>query len=258
MTSYDWQFSILLQPAVRAALLAGLLMTLGLTAASVAIGTPLGIAGGVLALAGRQLAGGFRRRAQALTLILAFIRSVVVVVLDVIRAIPLLLLILICYYGLPQLLNAPLFRFWRVAVGSTEIRVSPVASVVVAMSMNLAAFVADLVRAAALAVPRGSLLAARALGMHHSTTWRRIILPHVMREILPGLALLYITMLKLSTLASVVAIYELLHTADNIIQSSYRTLELYVALCVIFILIVVPLSSLARRMERVQAFRRRT
>ncbi len=255
--SYDWTFSFLMQPAVRNALTAGLITTLLLTAMSILLGTPLGVAGGVLALTGRPVGGGIPRKRGPVSGMLMAFRGAVILFLDMIRAIPLLLLILVCYYALQPLLNNRAFLGVVATFGIKEIRVSPFAAVVTAMSVNLAAFVADIVRAAATAVPRGSILAARALGMNDRTMWRRIILPHVMREILPGLALLYITMLKLSTLASAVAVYELLHTADNIIQSTYRSLEVYVALCVVFIIIVLPLSAIARRMEQAQAFRRR-
>jgi ABC-type amino acid transport system permease subunit len=87
---------------------------------------------------------------------------------------------------------------------------------------------------------------------------RRIVLPDVLREIWPGLVLLYITMLKMSTLASAPTVWEVLHSAESIIQRSYRTLELYLAVCIVFVVIIVPLSIAARRLERSEALRRRS
>ncbi|MCI0624466.1 MAG: ABC transporter permease subunit [Acidobacteria bacterium] len=264
--NYDWDFSVLADPAYLTTLAAGAVTTLELTGWCVVLGTPLGVGLGIISLAGSGPAtdGHFGHSGtpsilfSPLRFALLAVRAGTLLLIDLIRAIPLLLLILTSYYVLPVLAQSAAVRTIFAAVGTSAPAISGVQSVIVAMSVNLAAFVADLVRASATSVSRGSILAARALGMSSALTWRRIVLPEVFREILPGLTLLYITMLKMTTLASTVAVYEVLHSADSIIQQTYKTLELYVAVCGLFVAIVVPLSVLARKLERTQLFRRRS
>ncbi|HEX7241238.1 MAG TPA: amino acid ABC transporter permease [Longimicrobiaceae bacterium] len=271
---YEWDFSLLGDPATRGFLLQGLLRTLQLTAWCIVVGSPLGVLLGSLpfvnSLAGppsgglrKALLGGGRGavlggqehvsgvagalpgalRSSAARIGLQLIAGGSVLLIDVIRAIPLLLLMLTCYYGLPMIAGNSVSGFSAAAI---------------AMTINLAAFVADLVRGAASAVSRGSIMAAQSLGMSRLLTWRRIVLPEVLREILPGLSLLYITMLKMSTLASAIAVYELLHSAEAVIQRTYRPLELYVTVCLLFVVLILPLAWAARRIEQSKIFRRRT
>jgi ABC-type amino acid transport system permease subunit len=62
----------------------------------------------------------------------------------------------------------------------------------------------------------------------------------------------------MSTLASALTVLEVLHSAESIIQQTYRTLELYVAVCAFFVILIVPLSMAARRLEQSEALRRRS
>jgi polar amino acid transport system permease protein len=259
---YDWNFSILANPVYLGALAKGLLVTLQLSAICILIGTPLGVAIGCLPAATRGFGFDAVLRSHSRTRLQGLLRkvsriladAVVFLFIDVIRAIPLLLLMLTCYYALPYISPELAGSFhWTGAAP-----VSPFASAAVAMSINLAAFVADLVRAAFTGVSRGSILAGLAVGMDRSLVIRRVVLPEVLREIWPGLVLLYITMLKMSTLASALTVWELLHSAESLIQSTYRTLELYLAVCVVFVAMIVPISIFARRLERSEALRRRS
>ncbi len=248
--NYDWDFSVLLQPEYLRTLLSGFWLTILLTFYSLLAGTPLGILIGTLASLGvkrGQLFEGMGRSSRPLNTLgrqaLSVVRWVAIAYIDVIRAIPLLLLILIAYYGLPTIAT------WKV---------SPFQTSVIALSINLSAFLADLVRGAVAGVSRGSILAGRSLGMNSWLVWRHIILPEVLREILPGVTLLYITIFKMSTLCAVVAVYEVLHSADAIIQRTYKPLEAYLAVCILFVVVIVPLSAIARRLEATNLFRRRS
>jgi polar amino acid transport system permease protein len=254
--NYDWDFGIVLQPAYVQALLLGLVTTLRLTGVCILFGTPLGVALGILCSLGKPTTSLPQLHALRVTAprdaAAAAIGTVVVAFVDVVRAVPLLLLILTSYYALPSLLE----RGPLAAIGAPT--ASPFVCAAVAMSINLAVFIADLVRGAAGSISRASVISARALGMSKGLTWRRIILPEVTRELLPAIMLLYITMLKMSTLASVVALYEVLHSAEGIIQQTYRPLELYVVVCALFVAIVLPLSAAGRRLERTRLFVRRS
>jgi polar amino acid transport system permease protein len=259
---YDWDFRVLVNPVYVRVLIEGLLRTLELSATCIALGTPLGFLVGILPTATRgftseAISDEPQSRVKKLWWRLCQVTADLIVILfvDVIRAIPLLLFMLTCYYVLPYLIP-------NAASGSNfqegALAASPFVSAAIAMAINLAAFVADLVRAAFAAVPRGSVLAGLAIGMSRATLIRRIILPEVVREIWPGLVLLDITMLKMSTLASSITVWEVLHSAESVIQITYRTLEFYLVVCAVFVAVVVPLSVVGRRLERSEALRRRT
>ncbi len=263
--NYDWDFSVLLVPKYREALAYGLWISLQLTAVSILVGSCLGIMLGILSCIGGASSPTYElRHARSGTVFtvyrnaLRLLRWLIIVYIDVVRAIPLLVLILAIYYLLPVLIFLPPFASLVFVVsGTAAISVPTFVSAATALSINLSAFVADLVRAATAGVPSGSVLAARSLGMHGRLIWRCIILPDVARQILPSMTLLYITILKMSTLASVIAVYELLHSAESIIHESYRPLEVYLAVAALFVMVVVPLSILARWLETTRYFRRR-
>lgn len=263
--NYEWDFSFLWQKEHIAILWDGLLMTFAITGVAIIVGTPLGIIGGVLASAGaapkalHEVPSEIGRIISKSSPGVTALRRCILILIDVIRAIPLLLLILIMYYGLPIIANSSIVVWVTSLFGaSTPIKVSAFVSACVAIVINLAAFIADIVRGAAFGVSRGSILAGYSLGMTKTQVWRRIVFPDIMREVLPGLTLLYITIFKMSTLASAIAIYELLHSAESIIQKTFKPLEVYAVLCAVFIIIVTPLAMLARRLESSSAFSRRS
>jgi polar amino acid transport system permease protein len=121
---------------------------------------------------------------------------------DVIRSLPVLILILWVYYFVPVFIGMPDMNSFSLAA--------------IALTINLAAFIADVVRARIISFPNGLIDAAYACGLSKFSTFVHIMLPEIIREILPTLSLLYIDILKLSSLASVIGVYELVHTADKV------------------------------------------
>jgi His/Glu/Gln/Arg/opine family amino acid ABC transporter permease subunit len=192
----------------REALFHGALVTIELTLVCIVCGTVVGL---LLAL-GRQSS-------------LRVVKVVSVVVIEWFRALPLLVLLVWIYYCLPIV---------------SGVRLSGFLSAALALSLNLAAFAAETFRAGIESIPAGYMEAARAVGFSKARAMRRIILPQVSRQMLPPLVGLYITMLKLSSLASVLAVQELLHAGSNIISATYRPLEVYTAIALIYVLMVLP------------------
>ncbi len=214
IVNYDWNFGRLLP--YWNAFLSGTLTTLALTILVVVFGTVFGIMVGLL----------LRRSGMRLMLY---------PVIDVVRALPPLVLILFLYYLLTrQIIGTSVQAFWVYTI---------------AMSLNLAAFTADLVRAAIENVPVGAMDAGRALGMSHKQVTRYIVLPHVIREIIPAMTLLYIGMLKMTSLASVINVREIVYTAQTVIADISRSLEAWAVVAVIYIVLVIPATYAARRVE---------
>jgi polar amino acid transport system permease protein len=212
--NYDWNFGRIL-PYWKA-FLSGTGVTLLLTILVIICGTILGVAVGLLL-----------KRPIARKILYPFI--------DVIRALPPLVLILFMYYLLTQqVIGTTVQAFWVY---------------IIAMSLNLAAFTADLVRAAIENVPAGAVDAGRALGMSHNQVTRHIILPHVMRETIPAMTVLYVGMLKMTSLASVINVREVVYAAQTVIADVSRSLEAWAVVAVIFIVLVIPATYAARRVE---------
>ena len=163
-------------------LVTGLWVTLGLGAAAVT----LGLAGG-LPLVLLRLYGG------------AAARLVAVAYIDVFRAIPVLVLLIVIYYALPF-------------VG---LRLSPFMSATAALSLVSAAYSAEILRAGIEAVPPGQVEAARALGMAPPLWMRRVVLPQAVRLVVPPLTSNAINVFKDTALASVVAMPDLLKEATQ-------------------------------------------
>jgi polar amino acid transport system permease protein len=212
--NYDWNFARLL-PYWKA-FVSGTVTTLGLTLIVVICGTVLGVFVGLLL------------RKQAF-------RVVLYPIIDVLRALPPLVLILFMYYLLTrQVIGATLPAFWVCGM---------------ALSLNLAAFTSDLVRAAIANVSPGSVDAGMALGMSHWQLTKHIVLPHVIRELIPGMTVLYIGMLKLTSLASVINVREIVYTGQTVISDISRSLEAWTVVAVIYVLLVLPTTYAARRIE---------
>jgi polar amino acid transport system permease protein len=237
--NYDWDFSAVITYPNMQLIGFGLLVTIAISFLSVIWGTVLGLGAGIAASLGRVQ--GMENESGGIQVI----RLISIISIDFIRSIPLLLLLLVVYYGLPVLCRG--FGY----------NPSTFVLCTIAMSFNFAAFLADLFRGSSMGPLRESVLAARALGMNGWQIYRRILLPEIVRDVLPGYGLLVITIFKMSTLCSIVAVYELLHSAETLIQKTYRPLELYILVMAIFVAIIWPFAILIRRMEQLQALRRR-
>lgn len=213
---YQWDWQVVWQ--FRQAFFYGLLETCWLSLLAIILGTALG---GVLVVA---------RKSQ--NPILRFLSASYVVIF---RTIPLLVLLLWIYYVTPLLLGVTL---------------SPLTSAILGLLLNGAAFYAENIRAGLDAVPNSQRESALALGMSLWQTACRVIIPQAVRNILPNLLNQYITTIKLTSLASVIGVAELVNRGGSIIASSFRPLEVYTALAVLYLIIILPLDFLVGCFER--------
>ncbi|MGD0499057.1 MAG: amino acid ABC transporter permease [Bryobacteraceae bacterium] len=219
---YDWDFSALIP--FLPSIFRGFLVTLELTALSIAAGTLLGVLGGIM----------MRSRVVAIRVPLIFVS-------DIIRSLPILVLLLGTNYFLPTLINMP--------------SLSPFAIAFFALSLNLAVFIADVVRGGIANLAAGEIDAARALGFPPYQVLWRFQAPRVTQLCLPTFALLCIATAKNSALASVVAVADLTHTINLIVTDKMKSLEAYSVVAVLYIAMILPLSMFARRMERSLGFK---
>jgi polar amino acid transport system permease protein len=162
------------------------------------------------------------------------------------RATPTLLLLIIVWDVLPQL--------WTTFRGSWF---TPFFAAFVALSLNEAAYMAEIIRAGLLAVDPGQELAGRALGMKRRQILRRVIVPQAVRIIIPPTGNEFITLLKLTSLASVISVHELLTSANEQASVKFSFAEVYGAALVYYLVIVSILMFLQSRLERRFTFRSR-
>ena len=149
------------------------------------------------------------------------------------RATPLLVQLVILYTGLPQI----------------GIRLNVVECALIGFGLNEAAYLAELIRAGIRSVDRGQVEAAKALGMNYAKTMRIVVLPQAARVIVPPLGNQFNGMLKISSLASVVTMQELLLSAQQLAQLEFRVLEAYVAAAIYYIVLTTLWGEIQRRIE---------
>lgn len=164
------------------------------------------------------------------------IRFVVRLYVDLFRTLPVLVMLVWFFFCVPILLNG--------------IRISGFTCAVIVFALNLSAFISEIVRAGIDAVPECHINDATAAGLTRWQTNRYIVLPIALRLMVPPLVGQYINTIKLSVLASFIAVPELLHRTTNIISQVYRPLEFYTALAIIFLILLLPGTLWSRRLER--------
>ncbi|WP_375739001.1 amino acid ABC transporter permease [Pseudomonas boanensis] len=150
------------------------------------------------------------------------------------RGTPLLIQILLIYLGLPQLGVVP----------------GAITAGILALSLNYGAYLSEIFRAGIIGVAPGQREAAAALGMSAPLTFWRIVLPQAMRTIIPPTTNQFISMLKDSSLVSVMGVWEVMFLAQSYGRSSYRYIEMLTAAAVIYWLLSIALELIQARLER--------
>ncbi|WP_226504849.1 amino acid ABC transporter permease [Pseudomonas sp. MWU16-30317] len=150
------------------------------------------------------------------------------------RGTPLLIQILLIYLGLPQLGIVP----------------GAISAGIVALSLNYGAYLSEIFRAGIVSVAAGQREAAAALGLTPTTTFIHIVLPQAMRTIVPPATSQFISMLKDSSLVSVMGVWEVMFLAQSYGRSSYRYIEMLTTAAVIYWLLSIGLELIQHRLER--------
>lgn len=206
-------------------LLTGLPLTIGLTILAL-------VGGAVLALG----LSGVRASSRAG----AWVADAYVFVF---RGSPLLIQIFMIYYGLPQ------FGVVRHGVLWPLLR-EPYACAALAFMLNDAAYTSEILRGGLRAVPRGAVEAAIVGNMGRWTTLRRIVLPLAIRQALPAYGIEITSMLKATSLASVVTLMDVTGIARSLVSETYRAIEVFGVAAVIYLVLVTATTGAVRGLER--------
>ena len=163
-----------------------------------------------------------------------YIRGFNRIYVETFRSIPVLVLILWVYYGLPVVLGLSL---------------SPFTAGIVALALSDSAFEAEIFRAGIQSIERGQTEAADALGFSYTQKMWHIILPQAIRRILPPLGNQFVYMLKMSSLLSIIGLQELTRKANELTVTVYRPLEIYTVLVLEYLVLILIVSWIVRRLE---------
>jgi polar amino acid transport system permease protein len=207
--------------AYREKFLRGWLSTLLLSGATLALSLPLGLA---LTL-GRLKAW-------------LPVRQLCTLIVEVIRGTPLLVQILVLFYIVGSALGLENRFFAGILI----------------LSLFEAAYFSEIFRGAWLSIPQSTLTSARAIGLTPRDTFTQVITPLALRNCLPSLASQTASLIKDSSLLSIIAVTELTHVAQEINAFTYSTLESYLPLAFAYVLLTAPLSFLTRRWEKSLAY----
>jgi polar amino acid transport system permease protein len=196
----------------------GAWMTLTVSLIAIAIGMCAGLALSFTLLSKRRLASRIAR-----------------VYVSFFRGTPLLAQLLLAYYFLPGLIGVDL---------------PPLVAAVGALALNTTAFQAEIYRGGLLAIAPGQLEAARILGISVWQARRRILVPQVMRLVLPSLINETISIVKNSSLVSVIAVTELLRVSQGLVAVTFRPTEIYITAAATYLVMNLALAQLGRLSER--------
>lgn len=214
--NFVWDFSSVLR--YQDLLWVGLANTLQLTVLAYVFGLPIGIA---LALARLS-------RIRVISVGFGFI-------IDFFRCTPSLVQLFWFFFALPRIIG---------------VRLDPFSASLICLTILSSAFVAEIFRGGIASIERGQWEGARALGMNYVHIMGRVILPQAIKRMLPVFLERAIELLKTSTIAAAISYPDLLFQANEISHRSYRPLEVFTTVAVIFLVVVTIGSQLTRLLER--------
>jgi polar amino acid transport system permease protein len=154
---------------------------------------------------------------------------------EIVRAVPLLVLILWIYYGLPIM---------------TGLSFSPFVSGIIALAISESAFQAEIFRAGINSIKKAQWEAGSSLGLDFFKRLRLVILPQAIKNILPAIGNQFVYVLKMSSLVSIIGIGDLTRKANELVVSTYRPLEIYTFLILEYLVLILIVSFFVRKLEK--------
>lgn len=159
------------------------------------------------------------------------LRGIASIYIEIIRGTPLIVQLIIIHYGF-------------------KINMTEITSATLALSLNSAAYIAEIIRAGVSSVNNGQMEAARSLGMNHFTSMKLIIIPQAIKNILPALANEFVVLIKESAIVSYIGLADIMYKANQIRSLTYLTLEPLLVAALIYFVITFTLSKFIHYFER--------
>ena len=211
--------------------LRGMLSTLGLALAATAIGCIIGLACGILNTIPCAKNDPWPKR-----ILLKILRVIIRIYVEVFRGTPMMVQAMVIYWG------------YAFASGGSTLPLIP--SGILIVSVNTGAYMAEIVRGGIISIDKGQFEGAMSIGMTHSQTMFKVIIPQVMRNILPSVSNEFVINIKDTSVLNVIGVTELYYFAGIIKRQSFETFQTYLVVCVLYFILTFTVTRLLRFVER--------
>lgn len=160
---------------------------------------------------------------------------------DGVRGVPLIVLAYFIYFGLPIGFKM---------MGVQEFRLSALQAGTIALAMNCGAYMAEIIRAGIESVDKGQMEASRSLGLNYGKSMRLVVLPQAIRTMIPSIINQFIITLKDTSILSVIGFPELTNMGKTISGNTFKSLETWAIIGIMYMIVIITLSKVAKRIER--------
>ena len=169
------------------------------------------------------------------------LNAVGTIYVDAIRGVPLIVLAYFIYFGVPQA-----FRL----MGVNNFRLPALQAGTIALAMNCGAYMAEIFRAGIQSIDKGQMEASRSLGLSYGLSMRKVILPQAFRVMIPSIINQFIITLKDTSILSVIGYPELTNMGKTISGNTFKSLQTWAIVGIMYMIVIVTLSKIAKKLER--------
>ena len=215
----------------------GILVTIVVTVASYFLMVILGLLGGLGRISKNRL-----------------IRGIASLYVEVVRGIPLLVQLIGWYFVSPVIIHK--LGLWLNLQPLIEYRANPIITAIMAITVCYGAYMSEIVRSGIQSVPKGQMEAARSLGMSHFQAMRHVVLPQAFRVILPPMGNEFISLLKDSSLVSVVAVADLTRRGREFMSAHFNPIETWLMVALLYLIMTIVAARVVSYIEKRSKYER--
>ena len=215
----------------------GILVTIVVTVASYFLIVILGLLGGLGRISKNRL-----------------IRGIASLYVEVVRGIPLLVQLIGWYFASPVIIHK--LGLWLNLQPLIEYRANPIITAIMAITVCYGAYMSEIVRSGIQSVPKGQMEAARSLGMSHFQAMRHVVLPQAFRVILPPMGNEFISLLKDSSLVSVVAVADLTRRGREFMSAHFNPIETWLMVALLYLIMTIVAARVVSYIEKRSKYER--
>jgi len=182
------------------------------------------------------------------------IRGIASLYVEVVRGIPLLVQLIGWYFASPVIIHK--LGLWLNSQPLIEYRANPIMTAILAITVCYGAYMSEIVRSGIQSVPRGQMEAARSLGMTHFQAMRHVVLPQAFRVILPPMGNEFISLLKDSSLVSVVAVADLTRRGREFMAAHFNPIETWLMVALLYLIMTIVAARVVSYIEKRSKYER--
>jgi polar amino acid transport system permease protein len=182
------------------------------------------------------------------------IRGIASLYVEVVRGIPLLVQLIAWYFASPVIIHK--LGLWLNSQPLIEYRANPIMTAILAITVCYGAYMSEIVRSGIQSVPRGQMEAARSLGMTHFQAMRHVVLPQAFRVILPPMGNEFISLLKDSSLVSVVAVADLTRRGREFMAAHFNPIETWLMVALLYLIMTIVAARVVSYIEKRSKYER--